>query len=179
MIWSRRSSPKRRSSTASTLDSETSQSTHARTHRPKSQHTHTDTDAHPHALLTHLSVVIPPEKVDDLQVNLIRSHAAGVGHYLPLYQVRFFCLSLLCRFLLSPPLLILPQTRMLLALRVNVLAKGHSGIKPSTLKTLLTAFNKDCLSAVPEKVTYLLRCQYSCLTCCLRIMTSVVFVAAM
>ena len=35
-----------------------------------------------------LSVVIPPEKVNQLQLNLIRSHAAGVGHYLPLYQVR-------------------------------------------------------------------------------------------
>ena len=41
---------------------------------------------------------------------------------------------------------------MLMALRANVLAKGHSGIKPSTLRTLLDAFNKDCLSAVPEKV---------------------------
>ena len=34
-----------------------------------------------------LSVVIAPDKVGQLQVNLIRSHAAGVGHYLPLYQV--------------------------------------------------------------------------------------------
>lgn len=65
-----------------------------------------------------------------LQENLIRSHAAGTGRPLSL-----------------------ERTRMLLALRINVLAKGHSGISASTLQALLDAFNKDCLPFVPEKGT--------------------------
>lgn len=42
---------------------------------------------------------------------------------------------------------------MLLALRINVLAKGFSGIRPETVKTMCEAFNKSCLSFVPEKGT--------------------------
>jgi histidine ammonia-lyase len=54
----------------------------------------------------------------ELQENLIRSHAAGVGRALT------------------------PQkTRMLLALRINVLAKGYSGISLTTLQQLIDAFN--------------------------------------
>nr|CAD7568868.1 unnamed protein product [Timema californicum] len=64
----------------------------------------------------------------ELQYNLIRSHAAGVGTPL------------------SPE-----KTRMLLALRINVLAKGHSGISLNTLSTLIDAFNASCLSMVPEQ----------------------------
>jgi hypothetical protein len=54
----------------------------------------------------------------ELQYNLIRSHAAGVGTPL------------------NPE-----KTRMLLALRINVLAKGHSGISLATLYDLIRAFN--------------------------------------
>lgn len=58
-----------------------------------------------------------------LQVNLIRSHAAGVG----------------------PPLS--PEkTRMLLALRINVLAKGCSGISIKALRCLVNAFNGELLT---------------------------------
>lgn len=54
----------------------------------------------------------------ELQQNLVRSHAAGVG----------------------PPLS--PEkARMLLALRINVLAKGYSGVSISTLQQLVDAFN--------------------------------------
>merc|ERR1719272_2124577 len=42
---------------------------------------------------------------------------------------------------------------MMLALRANVLAKGHSGVRSETLKKFLAAFNADCLSLVPEKGT--------------------------
>ena len=76
------------------------------------------------------TVVIEPEKLRDLQVNLIRSHAAGTG-------------ELLSR----------EQTRMLLAVRINVLAKGHSGARPETVRHMLDALNKDCLSAVPSQGT--------------------------
>ena len=61
---------------------------------------------------------------------MIRSHAAGVGSSLSLNL-----------------------TRMLLALRVNVLAKGYSGISQATLNRYIEAFNKDILSYIPEKGT--------------------------
>eukprot|EP01084_Bolivina_argentea_P043770 80605_1 len=75
-------------------------------------------------------VIINPDQLQDLQINLIRSHAAGVGPYLSLQR-----------------------TRMLLALRINVLAKGHSGITLQTLCTMITALNKNCISCVPIKGT--------------------------
>ncbi|XP_078091302.1 histidine ammonia-lyase-like [Mustelus asterias] len=42
---------------------------------------------------------------------------------------------------------------MLLALRINVLAKGYSGISLKTLSQMIQAFNASCLSYVPEKGT--------------------------
>ncbi|XP_028823177.1 histidine ammonia-lyase-like isoform X2 [Denticeps clupeoides] len=74
--------------------------------------------------------VIPVSKLKDLQENLVRSHSAGLGSPL------------------SPE-----RTRMLLALRINVLAKGHSGISLDTLHAMIQAFNASCLSYVPEKGT--------------------------
>ena len=43
------------------------------------------------------------------------------------------------------------QTRALLVLRINCLAKGHSGISRKTLEQLIEAFNHSCLSFVPQK----------------------------
>uniref|UniRef100_A0A3P8XQX6 Histidine ammonia-lyase n=1 Tax=Esox lucius TaxID=8010 RepID=A0A3P8XQX6_ESOLU len=74
--------------------------------------------------------VIPVHKLKELQENLVRSHSAGVGS--PLTPER---------------------TRMLLALRINVLAKGYSGISLETLHRMIEAFNASCLSFVPEKGT--------------------------
>ncbi|XP_060931842.1 histidine ammonia-lyase [Limanda limanda] len=74
--------------------------------------------------------VIPVHKLKELQENLVRSHSAGVGNPL------------------SPE-----RTRMLLALRINVLAKGYSGISLETLHQMIQAFNASCLSFVPEKGT--------------------------
>ncbi|XP_054163197.1 histidine ammonia-lyase-like [Oppia nitens] len=76
------------------------------------------------------TTVISKEDLEELQLNLIRSHSAGVGEPL------------------SPR-----RTRMLLALRINVLAKGYSGISLETLLQLIDAFNCSCLSWVPEKGT--------------------------
>lgn len=76
------------------------------------------------------NVLIPPDKLSELQENLIRSHASGTG---------------------SP--LTIEQTRGLMVLRINVLAKGYSGISRQTLEQLIEAFNKSCLSLVPEKGT--------------------------
>jgi len=76
------------------------------------------------------NVLIPPVKLRELQENLIRSHAAGTGE----------------------PLTI-ERTRGLMVLRINVLAKGFSGISRTTLERLIEAFNKSCLSQVPEQGT--------------------------
>ena len=68
----------------------------------------------------------------ELQENLIRSHAAGVGKGL------------------SPE-----KTRMLLALRINVLAKGYSGIALGTLKQLIDAFNgKSGITIISGKLYF-------------------------
>ncbi|KAM9377776.1 histidine ammonia-lyase-like [Pholidichthys leucotaenia] len=74
--------------------------------------------------------VIPINKLKELQESVVRSHSAGVGNPL------------------SPE-----RTRMLLALRINVLAKGYSGISLETLQAMIQAFNASCLSFVPEKGT--------------------------
>ncbi|PIK45994.1 putative histidine ammonia-lyase [Apostichopus japonicus] len=75
-------------------------------------------------------VVISPDKLKQLQENLIRSHSAGVGE--PLSQ---------------------EHTRKLLALRVNTLSKGYSGISPGTLQRVVAAFNASCLPWIPSKGT--------------------------
>lgn len=64
-------------------------------------------------------------------VNLIRSHASGTGEILDIVK-----------------------TRRLLVLRINVLAKGYSGISAETLQHLIDAFNADCLSMVFEQGNY-------------------------
>ena len=79
-------------------------------------------------------VVVSNQDLTKLQINLIRSHAAGQGAYLTL-----------------------ERTRMLLALRINVLAKGHSGISDETLEQLCDALNNNCISCVPEKVKVFLQ----------------------
>ena len=55
-------------------------------------------------------VTIPADQLAALQLNLLRSHAAGTGEPLPV-----------------------PAVRALMALRANVLAKGFSGIRLETL----------------------------------------------
>jgi len=74
--------------------------------------------------------VISTEKLTRLQENLIRSHAAGMGE--PLEKHR---------------------TRMLVALRINVLCKGFSGIAMENLEKMRLAFNADCIPVVPKKGT--------------------------
>jgi len=74
--------------------------------------------------------VIDDDKLEQLQQNLIRSHAAGVGR--PLTYER---------------------TRMLLALRINVLCRGNSGVSLETLHRMIKAFNAGCASVVPSQGT--------------------------
>jgi histidine ammonia-lyase len=74
------------------------------------------------------SVVIDKKDVEELQYNLLRSHAAGVGKYFPE-----------------------DIARMIMALRANVLAKGRSGVALKTLELLLDMINKNIYPLIPEK----------------------------
>ena len=73
-------------------------------------------------------VTIPPESLGELQVNLLRSHAAGVGEPLPV-----------------------PVVRAMMALRANVLAKGFSGIRVETLERLIALLNHQIHPVVPSR----------------------------
>ncbi|MES1915632.1 MAG: hypothetical protein MHM6MM_007551, partial [Cercozoa sp. M6MM] len=76
------------------------------------------------------NVRIEPTQLKKLQVNLIRSHASGTGENIDWRLAR-----------------------MLFALRINVLAKGHSGVREETLRRAVSALNAGCIPAVPEQGT--------------------------
>lgn len=71
---------------------------------------------------------IPAEHLADLQTNLVRSHAAGVGE--PLCE---------------------PESRAMLLLRANVLAKGCSGVRLEVLDLLLDLLNAGVHPIIPAK----------------------------
>ncbi|HPO04506.1 MAG TPA: histidine ammonia-lyase [Bacillota bacterium] len=73
-------------------------------------------------------VTISEEDTLALQENLIMSHACGVGEPLPDEVVRAMML-----------------------LRVNALSVGFSGIRVSTIKTLIEMLNKGVIPVVPSK----------------------------
>jgi len=73
-------------------------------------------------------VAIPREKLAQLQVNLVRSHASGVGDRLPEREVRAMML-----------------------LRANVIAKGYSGARPELVDLLLQMLNADVYPPIPEQ----------------------------
>jgi len=74
------------------------------------------------------NVRIPPDQLDQLQTNLIRSHAAGVGSPLPLAVVRAVML-----------------------LRANVLLRPTSGVRPELAEALVAMLNAGVLPLVPEQ----------------------------
>ncbi|HEU5209073.1 MAG TPA: histidine ammonia-lyase [Longimicrobiales bacterium] len=73
-------------------------------------------------------VVIPPERIRELQANLIRSHAAGVGEPFPVEEARAITL-----------------------LRANVLALGHSGVRPVVIERLLDLLNHSITPVIPSR----------------------------
>ena len=73
-------------------------------------------------------VAIPVDKLAELQVNLVRSHASGVGDPLPEAEVRAMML-----------------------LRANVIAKGYSGARPELVDVLLHMLNADVYPPIPEQ----------------------------
>jgi histidine ammonia-lyase len=73
-------------------------------------------------------VAIPPDRLAELQVNLVRSHASGVGDRLPEVEVRAMTL-----------------------LRANVIAKGYSGARPELVEILLEMLNAGVYPPIPEQ----------------------------
>jgi len=73
-------------------------------------------------------IAIPPHRLAELQVNLVRSHACGVG-----------------------PLLSEAEVRAMMLLRANVIAKGFSGARPELVELLLGMLNAGLYPPVPEQ----------------------------
>ncbi|HKE06958.1 MAG TPA: histidine ammonia-lyase [Candidatus Acidoferrum sp.] len=74
------------------------------------------------------SVRISPEQVRQLQVNLVRSHSCGVG---------------------TP--LSIAETRAMMLLRANALAKGLSGVRPVVVETLCAMLNAGVHPVIPSQ----------------------------
>ncbi len=72
--------------------------------------------------------IIPPDQVEQLQRNILVSHAVGVGDPFDI-----------------------PTTRAIMLIRANTLARGHSGIRLSTLQLLVDMLNAGVHPVIPEK----------------------------
>src|SRR5213594_2897548 len=73
-------------------------------------------------------VRIPHDALAELQLNLVRSHACGIGS--PLSE---------------------PEVRAMMLLRANVLALGFSGIRLEIINTLCELLNRRVSPVIPEK----------------------------
>lgn len=73
-------------------------------------------------------VAIPLSQLRELQLNLILSHAAGVG-----------------------PELAPDEVRAAMLLRANALARGHSGIRVEVIELILELLNRDIVPVVPSQ----------------------------
>ena len=71
---------------------------------------------------------IPSDKCKQLQINLVRSHACGVGN--PMSRA---------------------GARGLMFLRANELARGHSGVRPEVVETIAGCLNSGIVPYIPEK----------------------------
>src|SRR5258708_8976403 len=71
---------------------------------------------------------IEPQEVLALQENLLRSHAVGMG-----------------------PLLSIGVSRLSLALRIQALAKGYSGVTTDLIDRLIEMYNRGVVPAIPEQ----------------------------
>ncbi|HKV24989.1 MAG TPA: histidine ammonia-lyase [Candidatus Acidoferrum sp.] len=74
------------------------------------------------------SVRISPEQVRNLQVNLVRSHCCGVGAQLSA-----------------------AESRAMMVLRANALAKGLSGVRPLVVETLCAMLNAGVHPIIPSQ----------------------------
>src|SRR5215213_13348 len=74
------------------------------------------------------NVRIAPDQLDQLQTNLLRSHASGVGAPLPA-----------------------PVVRAVMLLRANVLLRPTSGVRPRLVDALVDLLNAGVVPMVPEQ----------------------------
>ena len=72
--------------------------------------------------------IIAPDQVEQLQRNILVSHSVGVGDPFDV-----------------------PTTRAIMLIRANTLARGHSGIRLSTLQLLVDILNAGIHPVIPEK----------------------------
>jgi histidine ammonia-lyase len=73
-------------------------------------------------------VRIADDAIERLQLNLVRSHACGLGR--PLSE---------------------EETRVVMALRANTLALGYSGVRPLIAEILVAMLDRGVLAVIPEK----------------------------
>lgn len=73
-------------------------------------------------------VYIAPEDTEKLQLNLIRSHACGVGEPFPE-----------------------SVSRLMVVLRANALMKGYSGVRPAVVETLINLVNHQIHPIIPQQ----------------------------
>ncbi|MDR6410676.1 histidine ammonia-lyase [Paraburkholderia terricola] len=74
------------------------------------------------------STHIPHDQLELLQRNLVLSHAVGVGE--PMSR---------------------PVVRLLIALKLSSLGRGHSGIRREVMEALIALYNADVLPVIPVK----------------------------
>ncbi len=74
------------------------------------------------------NVKINPEEIEQLQRNLIYSHAAGTGNFLPVEVVKAMFL-----------------------LRINTLSKGFSGIRFETIQFMTRMLNNNIIPLIPSQ----------------------------
>jgi histidine ammonia-lyase len=73
-------------------------------------------------------ITIPPSEIERLQVNLVRSHATGVG-----------------------PLFVPEQVRAVMLLQANKLCRGASGVRRLVVEMLAGMLNRDVVPLVPQQ----------------------------
>jgi histidine ammonia-lyase len=73
-------------------------------------------------------VSIQSSELSELQLNLVRSHACGLGNPLSV-----------------------PEARAMVLLRANVLAAGFSGARPLVIETLIALLERGVTPVIPEK----------------------------
>src|SRR5450432_3878178 len=73
-------------------------------------------------------VRIAGDQIRELQINLVRSHAVGVGEPLSV-----------------------AETRAMMVLRANSLSKGHSGVRAAVINTICEMLNRGVTPMVPSQ----------------------------
>jgi len=74
------------------------------------------------------NTTITRDQLGELQKRLVLSHCAGVGEPLPDHVVR-----------------------LILAIKINGLARGHSGVRPEVINALLDLYNAEAYPVIPSQ----------------------------